>query len=137
MVRSIAAVVAGFFLIPLLNFATLAILARVAPDTFPAGQPVTSTAALLLTCAYVAAFGIGGCYLTARLAPSRPLLHALIVGALGLAISIPVALQNWADAPAWFNVYNLLAVMPYAWLGGRLRERELAGGVPARVATAS
>ena len=137
MVRSIVAVLAGFFLIPILNFATLAILARVAPETFPAGEPVTSTAGLILTCAYVAIYGIGGCYLTARLAPSRPMLHALIVGVLGLAISIPVALQNWADAPAWFNVYNLLAVMPYAWLGGRLRERELANAGHAHVATAS
>ena len=136
MVRSIVAIAAGFFLIPLLNFATLAILARVAPETFPAGAPVTSTAGLILTCAYVAIYGIGGCYLTARLAPSRPMLHALIVGVLGLAISIPVALQNWADAPAWFNVYNLLAVMPYAYIGGRIRERELSRGHGGRLAVA-
>lgn len=137
MIRSIAAVAAGFLLIPLLNFATLAILGRVAPETFPAGAPVTDVAALVLTCAYVAVYGIAGCYVTARLAPSRPLLHALVVGGLGLAVSIPVALQNWADAPAWFNVYNLLAVMPYAYLGGWLRERELSRAAPGRIAAAS
>jgi hypothetical protein len=136
MVRSIAAVVVGFVLIGALNVGTSALLARVAPGMVPTDGPVASTASLLLISAYVALYGIAGCYVTARLAPSRPMLHALIVGVLGLAISSPTALQSWDDAPAWFNVYNLLAVMPYAWLGGWLRERELARDAHPRTAAA-
>lgn len=126
MLRSILAVLTGFFLIPILNLATNAALGRVLPEWYPAGGRVESVPALLLSCAYVAAFGILGCYIAARLAPSRPMLHALILGALGLAVSIPTAMMAWNDAPAWFNLFNLLAVMPYAWIGGRIRERQLA-----------
>ncbi len=86
---------------------------------------MTDPAALVLVCAYVAAFGILGCYVTARLAPSRPLFHALVLGGIALAMSIPVTVMAWNDTPAWFNVYNLLAVMPYAYIGGRMRERQL------------
>lgn len=135
MVRSIVAVAVGFVLTGALNVATNHMLSTVMPDVVPAGGPVTDPTALVLISVYVAAFGIVGCYVTARLAPSRPMLHALVVGGLALAMSIPVAIQNWADAPAWFNVYNLLAVMPYAYIGGWMREQELARA--AHAATAS
>ena len=126
MVQSIIAVVVGFVLTALLNFGTNAALAMA--GVLPTGGPVTDPATLVMICAYVAAFGILGCYVTARLAPSRPLLHALVLGAVALAMSIPVTIMAWNDTPAWFNVYNLLAVMPYAYVGGRLRERQLQRG---------
>ena len=133
MAKSIVAIVAGFVLTFVLNVGTNAVLAKVAPDLIPTGAPVTDPAALVLICAYVAAFGILGCYVTARLAPSRPLFHALVLGGIALAMSIPVTVMAWNDTPAWFNVYNLLAVMPYAYIGGRIRERQLErqGGTPA------
>lgn len=137
MQRSVVAVLAGFILIPALNFATLGVLARVAPDRFPGGQPVTDTGALALVLVFVAVYGILGCYVTARLAPSRPMLHALILGVLGLAVSIPMTITGWDDAPAWFSVYNLLAIMPYAWIGGRLRETQLARAEQAQPALAA
>jgi hypothetical protein len=125
--RSIVAIVVGFVLTGALNVGTTAFLSTVAPGLIaPAGTYNDNLAGLLVVCAYVALFGILGCYVTARLAPSRPMLHALVLGALALAMSIPLTIQNWNDAPAWFNIYNLLAVMPYAWLGGGIRERELA-----------
>ncbi|HYR07951.1 MAG TPA: hypothetical protein VEQ60_09290 [Longimicrobium sp.] len=133
--RSILAIVVGFVLTGALNFGTNTVLSRVAPDMVPpSGTPNTNTAALLVICAYVALFGILGCYVTARLAPSRPLLHALIMGGIALAMSIPVTMSVWNDTPVWFNVYNLLAVMPYAWIGGTIRERELARGQGGRLA---
>jgi hypothetical protein len=124
--RSILAIVVGFILTGALNVGTT--------PSFPAWRrswcrrrapPNNNVAGLLVICAYVALFGILGCYVTARLAPSRPLLHALIMGGLALAMSIPMTILAWNDAPAWFNVYNLLAVMPYAWIGGTLRERQV------------
>ncbi|HEX6371312.1 MAG TPA: hypothetical protein VF006_20505 [Longimicrobium sp.] len=135
--RSILAIVAGFVLAGALNVGTNTVLARVAPEMVPPpGTPNTNTTALFVILAYVALYGILGCYVTARLAPSRPMLHALIVGGLALAMSIPVTISVWNDTPAWFNVYNLLAVMPYAWIGGRIRERELQRAGQGRLAMA-
>ncbi|HEX5872872.1 MAG TPA: hypothetical protein VFY65_20715, partial [Longimicrobium sp.] len=103
--RSILAIVAGFVLAGALNVGTNTVLSRVAPEMVPPpGTPNTNTTALLVICAYVALYGILGCYVTARLAPSRPLLHALIVGALALAMSIPATIAVWNDTPVWFNV---------------------------------
>lgn len=124
--RSILAIVVGFVLTGALNVGTNTVLSRVAPELVtPPGTPNHNTTGLLIICAYVALFGILGCYVTARLAPSRPLLHALIMGGIALAMSIAMTISAWNDAPAWFNVYNLLAVMPYAWIGGTLRERQV------------
>jgi hypothetical protein len=125
--RSILAIVVGFVLTGALNVGANALFAAAAPDLVPRpGTPTTNTGVLLVICAYVAFFGILGCYVTARLAPSHPMRHALIMGGIALAMSIPITISAWNDAPAWFNVYNLLAVMPYAWLGGRIRETEVA-----------
>jgi hypothetical protein len=56
--------------------------------------------------------------------------HALILGALGLAFNLAMTPATWALRPAWSIVLDLALVMPYAWIGGRLRELQVerAGG---------
>lgn len=137
MFRSIAAVVIGFVLIAALSIGTNVLLSNLAPDLYPASGIVTDSGALVLALAYVAVYAIAGCYLTARLAPSRPMLHALVLGGLGLAFNVMGVVVTWGQVPAWYSLAGLALTMPYAWIGGRLRERELAGGAPARGATAS
>jgi hypothetical protein len=58
------------------------------PDAFVPGVATSNVGLLLLTLAYVGVYAIAGCYLTARLAPERPMLHAMILGLLGLALNI-------------------------------------------------
>jgi hypothetical protein len=123
-VRSILAVVAGFLLIGTLAFGTGAVLA--ATGVFPpATEPVTDLGRLLLETVYVAAFAIAGCWLAAFLAPDRPMRHALVLGVLGLAFNLAMAPATWDLRPSWSIVLNLVLVMPYAWIGGRLREQQL------------
>ena len=50
------------------------------------GQPMAGTLFLLAT-AYRMVDGIAGSYIAARLAPRRPMQHALIIGAVGLVLS--------------------------------------------------
>jgi hypothetical protein len=61
-------------------------------------------------------FATAGCYLAA----------ALVLGALGLAFTGAGTVAMWDAAPGWYHAVSLLLVLPYAWLGGTLRERELA-----------
>lgn len=123
-VRSILAIVAGFLFIGALAFGTGAALQ--AGGGFPApGAPVTDMGPVLFETVYVAIYAIAGCWLAAWLAPNLPMRHALILGLLGLAFNLMGAVATWGQRPAWSMVLNLALVMPYAWIGGRLRELQL------------
>ena len=128
MLRSVLAVVVGFLLIGALSVGTDAIVRAAAPSAFDAAGRTDSVPILLLTIAYVGVYAVGGCYLAARLAPGRPMLHAMILGALGLAFSVLGTIKKWDSAPAWYHLVALALVLPYAWLGGRLAERRLSAG---------
>ncbi|MFL5387041.1 MAG: hypothetical protein ACJ8GN_31485 [Longimicrobiaceae bacterium] len=124
LVRSILAIVTGFLVIGALAFGTGAALsaAGVVP---PPPAPITDIGLLLLETAYVAVYAIAGCWLAAFLAPDRPMRHALILGVLGLAFNLVGAAAMWGQRPAWSILLNLALVMPFAWIGGRLREQQL------------
>ena len=123
--RSIVAIVVGFLLIGALSFGTDAAVRSALPGAFDVIGRTESVSLLLLMIAYVGVYAVAGCYLTARLAPSRPMLHAMVLGVLGLVFNVFGTVAAWNTAPAWYHVVSLLLVLPYAWLGGRLREREL------------
>lgn len=131
MARSIGVIVLGFVVIGVLSFGADAVLRSVLPGAFDAAGRVDSTPVLLLIILYVGLFATAGCYLTARLAPNHPMRHALILGALGLAFNIAGTVSLWNTAPAWYHMVSLVLVMPYAWLGGWLRERQVREGVTA------
>lgn len=122
--RSILAIATGFVLIFVLAMGTNLLLGAVAPDMVVASG-TTNPAALVLSLAYVAVYAIAGCYLAARLAPLHPMRHALILGVLGLAFNLVGAVTMWDQVPAWYNLAGPALAMPYAWIGGRIREREL------------
>lgn len=119
--RSIGAIIGG---------SAVAILLTVATDVglqyaglLPApGQPA-SDRMLLLATAYRTLWGVIGGYVVARLAPYRPLQHALAGGALGLAVSIIGAVATWNSGlgPHWYSLALLALAMPQAWAGGTLR----------------
>lgn len=126
MPRSVIAIVVGFVVIAAFAFGTDALLRAALPGQFDANGRVDSVPLLTLTLAYITLYATFGCYVTARLAPSRPTRHALVLGLLGLASNVVGTVQMWHTAPAWYHVAALALVMPTAWLGGRLRERQLA-----------
>jgi len=122
--RSILAIVIGFLVIGALAFGTGTALT--AAGVFPpATEPITDIGLLLLETSFVAVYAIFGCWLAAFLAPDRPMRHALILGVLGLAFNLSMAAAMWELRPAWAVLLNLALVMPYAWIGGRLRELQL------------
>ena len=127
--RSILAIVTGFVVIAALSIGTDFALGAMGVYPRPPA-PLTDTTLLVLSQVYVAVYAIFGCWLTAAMAPDRPMRHALILGALGLIFNLAAASANAARVPMWYVVAAIVLVMPYAWIGGWLRERQLAGRAP-------
>ena len=125
--KSIGAVLAGILVGAILSLGTDVVLhaTRVFP---PWGQPA-SNALLLLATAYRTVYSVAGSYITARLAPNRPMLHALMLGVLGLAVSIVGTVVTWNKGPAfgphWYPVALVVLAMPQCWVGGKLYEMQL------------
>jgi hypothetical protein len=65
----------------------------------------------------------------ARLAPDRPMQHALAGGVVGLIVSTAGAVVTWNKGPAfgphWYPLALIVLAIPTAWMGGRLREVQL------------
>jgi hypothetical protein len=127
MMRSVWAVLAGFILIGILGFGTDAIMHAMSPWAYDERGGTSNIAILLVSMLYSAVYGLVGCYVAARLAPSKPMKHALILGLIGVVAAGAANMALWGHVPAWWAITNWLLVMPLAWLGGRLREKEIAG----------
>ena len=127
--RSIGALLAGMFVGIVLTIGTDIVLHAV--GVFPPwGQSMVGfDRALLLATAYRTVFGIVGSYIIARLAPNRPMQHALVGGLVGLVASIAGAAVTWNKGPAfgphWYPLALIVLAMPQAWLGGKLRLMQL------------
>jgi hypothetical protein len=112
MLRSIGAVLAGLLAIIILSSATD--IALHATGVFlPSGQPMADALFLLAT-AYRIVYRVAGSYLAARLAPDRPMRHALALGVVGLAISTAGAVATWNAGPAFGPKWHPLAVIAIA-----------------------
>jgi hypothetical protein len=98
-------------------------MALVAAGIFPSfSQPALfTTPLLLLATAYRSVYSVAGCYLAARLAPDRPMRHALALGGVGVVVSIAGAIIMRGAGPAWYPLALIVLAMPCAWVGGRLR----------------
>ena len=118
--RRIGAVLAG--LIAIFAVTTGVDVVMHATGVFPpASAPPMSGALFLLAFAYRFVIDVAGSWLTARLAPDRPLRHALALGWVGLALSITGTIAMWNAGPHWYPIALAASALPCAWLGGRLR----------------
>ena len=120
--RSAGALFAGLLAVVILSTAADAVMH--ATGVFPPmGEPM-SDALFLLATAYRVVFGILGSYIAARLAPDRPMGHALVLGAVGLVVSTLGAVATWNSGPAfgprWYPLALVVTALPNAWLGGAL-----------------
>src|SRR5262245_18320632 len=78
----------------------------------------------VLALAYRIVYGVFGGSVAARLAPSRPMKHAVIVGLIGTVLSIVGVAMHWNKGPEYgpgsFGVALVLTALPCAWAGGKL-----------------
>lgn len=126
--RSFLALLAGIFVGVFLSLGTDVLLHVL--GLWPAlGQPMTSPMLLLAT-AYRTVYGVICSYITARLAPHSPMTHSMVLGMLGFVVNVIGAVTTWNKVPSfgphWYPVALTLLAIPTAWVGGKLREQQLA-----------
>jgi len=117
--KSTGAIVAGIAVGVILSTATDNIFERTGimkTDPFD-GNP---TWLIMLVVAYRTIFNIAGAYLTARLAPFKPMKHIIILGMIGLVFSVAGTIVMWQIPPHWYSISLDLLAFPSAWLGGKI-----------------
>jgi len=120
-VRSILAILAGLIFVVVTSTATDAGLQH---SVFPAMNTPQVTAPLLaLALGYRTIYGIIAGWITARLAPKRPILHALILGAIGTLAAAAGLAAAKASALNWYPLALVILAIPQTWLGGWLATR--------------
>lgn len=128
--RSVWAILAGFLFVLITHLGTDAVMhaTGIFPPMF---QPMANTL-WMLALGYRIAFSIGGSYITARLAPSRPMAHALFGGGIGTLLSLAGLIATWNAGPElgprWYPLALTLTALPVAWIGGKLYTRKTATG---------
>jgi len=125
--RSAVALVTGLLVGVILSLGTDQIL-HVLKIYPPWGQTMSNELFMLAT-AYRVVYTILGSYIAARLAPYRPMWHAMVLGVVGLVVSIAGAAATWNTnppvGPHWYALLIAAISIPCAWLGGWIRERQL------------
>jgi len=119
--RSIFSVVAG--LLAIFVVTTVVDIVLHATHVYPPWtQPISNNLAALAF-AYRVVISIAGCYLTAQLAPDRPMQHALVLGAIGVVLSAIGAIATWGKGlgPEWYPLALIVISIPCAWLGAKIR----------------
>jgi hypothetical protein len=125
--QSIGALFAGFVVNVALSLGTDVVLHAV--GITPALGQTQTDSQLLLATAYRTLYGVVSSYVVARLAPNRPMGHALLGGAIGMALGTVGAVATWNKGlgPHWYPLALIVTALPSAWVGGKLRVMQLAG----------
>lgn len=124
--RTVGAIFAGFVVVVILSIGTDAILHAL--KIYPRLGERMSNQLFGFATAYRTLYAILGSYITARLAPDRPMWHAMVGGVIGLILSIVGAVATWNHAemgPHWYPLALVVTALPTAWLGGKIRENQI------------
>ena len=119
--RSILALLAGFIVNVVLSLATD--FGLQAAGILPAlGHGPMSDFQSALAAAYRTLFGVVSSYIVARLAPYRPLEHALTGAAIGMVLATVGAVATWNKAlgPHWYPLSLIVLALPSGWAGAKL-----------------
>jgi len=123
--RSVWAIVAGFFAVVVLSIGTDVVLHQLGIFP-PLGQKMADRLFVWATI-YRTIYSVMGSYITARLAPQRPMWHAMIGAIIGMIVGTVGALVTWNKdlVPHWYPLALIVTGIPCAWIGGKIREMQL------------
>jgi hypothetical protein len=121
-IRSVLAGLAGIATAVIPTLAADALAHKIGPYP-PVGQPVSDLPFVPATI-YRVLFGIAGSYVTARLAPNRPMLHSMVLGAIGLLVAIAGTIATWNRGPEfgphWYPIALVALSLPQSWAGAKI-----------------
>jgi membrane-bound acyltransferase YfiQ involved in biofilm formation len=122
--KSIGAVLAGFIVVAVLSTLTDYILETAGIFPLPGKEKFDVTWMILLALVYRTAYTILGGYITAKLAPYKPMAHVWVLAIIGLlgALAGLIATWNMDLGPRWYPLALLILAIPSVWLGGWLQE---------------
>lgn len=125
--RRIGAVLAGLITVAILDLGIDSILH--ASGVYPPWFQPMSSGLWLLAIGYRAVDGIVGGYITASLAPDRPVTHALVLGAIGIVLSTAGVIGTWDKGPEfgpkWYPLTLVGIALPCSLIGGLLRSKQV------------
>ena len=125
--RSAIALISGLVVGVVLSLGTDQILHVL--NVYPPWGQTMSDGLFMVATAYRIVYTILGSYIAARLAPDRPMGHALVLGVVGLVVSIAGAAATWNTQPSigphWYALAIAAISIPCAWVGGKIREMQL------------
>ena len=118
--RSVTALLAGFVVNVVLSLGTD--FGLHAAGILPAaGQGPMNDSQSALAAAYRTLYAVISSWVVARLAPDRPLEHALLGAGIGMALATAGAIATWNQAlgPHWYPLSLIVLAMPSGWVGAK------------------
>ena len=117
--KSIGAVIAGLAVVLILSMLTELVVQKTGVMIMnPFIQnPVWLIVVIVL---YRTVFNALGCYLAARIAPRNPMKHAIILGVIGVVLTVVGLVAMWDIPPRWYPISLIVLTLPAAWLGGKM-----------------
>jgi hypothetical protein len=125
MLRSIGAVIAGYFTLAVLTAGTIFLLGTV----FPASYTPTNTGWVLFNLLYGALYAVLGGYVTGLIAQRAEVRHGLALGIVMVVLSIVTFVLTQTGPtptgqPLWYSIALVVLALPTPVLGGYLRNRQ-------------
>ena len=129
MIRSVLAVLAGIVVLTIASFAIEEVAnpltLRVFPDALSNGAPLSHTLpARLFMMAYTMLSVAAGGYVTAWIARRSQVWHAIIMGAIQVALTVWAMFKLPHQAPLWAWITGMVLIVPASWLGGVIRAKQ-------------
>ncbi len=120
MLKSILSVAAGFSLWAVIWCLANFLIQKLRPDDFRPDGSTDNNALLVGFLVLPALMCVASGFTTAKLAPSGPATHALILAFVFLAVGTAVQIAWWKVMPLWYHLIFLASLVPFTCLGGIL-----------------
>ena len=118
--KSIGAVLAGFVVVVITSVLTDFILESAGLLPPPDKPELTTAGMLVVALLYRTAYTVLGGYVTAWLAPNKPMAHGIALGALGMVAGTAGAIAMWKLGNNWYPITLVVEAIPCTWLGAKL-----------------